>query len=91
MKKWQKDHNQPILTLIRVNSIERIQIMGQILSHAFTRMQRSIYLPGKEKKAEMFAEIFRIAIECYEDLISLQTFVNDPSLNDLNIVSDLLI
>ena len=91
MKKWQKDHNQPFFTLIRKNSIERIQVMSQIFSHAFPRMQRAIYLPDKEKKAEMFAEIFRIAIECYEDLISLQTFVNDPSLNDLNIVSDLLI
>ena len=82
---WQNNTRKPIFSLTRMNPLEKLQTMSNILMYMSTHICRAIYSPNKGWKEQLKSEIFRKAIECYEDYVMVQSlFLNNPSLEDLD-------
>jgi hypothetical protein len=73
--KWQIEKNQPIITLTKMNPLDKLQTMSKILMYMSTHACKAIYSQDKKLKEHVEHEIFRLAIEYYEEAISAQNFI----------------
>lgn len=82
---WQNNTRKPIFSLSRMNPLEKLQTMSKILTYMSTHICNAIYSPNKGWKEQLKSEIFRKAIECYEEYATAQNlFLNNPILEDLD-------
>jgi len=82
---WQNNTRKPIFSLSRMNPLEKLQTMSNILMYMSTHICKAIYSPNRGWKEQLKSEVFRKAIECYEDCaLGQNLFLNNPSLEDLD-------
>jgi hypothetical protein len=83
IKKWQTDNNQPFMTLTRMNPVERLQAISEILGYATTLMSRALYQPNRKLKEIIIRNAFNIAIDYYEELISVSNMHDNHAFEDV--------
>ncbi len=77
IKKWQRKHNKPIAIVSQTNRTEQFRTGMDILNIAMEFMNRAIYMPDKKSKRHFLAEIIRRISDYYDELLSVQAFLND--------------
>ena len=77
IKKWQKKHNKPIALVSRTNRTEQFKTGMEILKITQCIMSRAIYIPDKKLKRNFLIEITRRISEYYDELLSVQAFLNN--------------
>jgi hypothetical protein len=75
---WQKNHNQPIALVSQMNRTEQFRAGIEILNYTKQFLSRAMYIPDKNLKKRFLEDIMRKISEYYEELLSVQTFLNDP-------------
>ncbi len=77
IKKWQQKHNKPIAIVSQTNRTEQFKAGMEILNITIEFMNRAIYLSDKKLKRHFFAEFSRRISEYYDELLSVQAFLNN--------------
>lgn len=75
--RWQSKTQKPIVSLLKLNPLENIQAMSFIFTYAGCHICRAIYSRNKEWKEQLRRNIFLVAIERYEEAISVQNLINN--------------
>ncbi len=75
---WQQKHNQPIALVSQMNRIKQFRVGIEILNYAKQHLSRAMYIPDKNLKKRFLDDIIRQTSEYYEELLSVQAFLNDP-------------
>lgn len=89
---WQSKTQKPIVSLLKVNSLENIQAMSFIFTYASCHISRAIYSQNKEWKEQLRRTVFLFAIERYEEAISVQNLIfNNPQLEKMYVESSDLV
>ena len=78
IRQWQKKHNQPIALVSQMNRTEQFRIGIEILNNTRQLLSRAMFIPDKNLKKRFLDDIIRQTSEYYEELLSVQAFLNDP-------------
>jgi len=79
IKKWQLRYDQPIILVSYMSRYEQISVGLEILGYLRDQLNRAIFIPDKKLKKKFLDEIYRRIFELYEELISVCTFLNNPT------------
>ncbi|MFX1284106.1 MAG: hypothetical protein ACFFB5_10645 [Promethearchaeota archaeon] len=78
IRKWQQTYNQPIALVSKMNRTTQFRVGIEILNFFRFFLTRAIYIPNKKLKRQYLDEIIRKTSEYYEELLSVQAFLNNP-------------
>lgn len=75
---WQQTHNQSIFLVSRKSRTEQFRVGIEILNYTRQYLSRAMYIPDRKLKKQFLDEIIRQTSEYYEELLSVQAFLNNP-------------
>ncbi|MFX0207449.1 MAG: hypothetical protein ACFFDT_15780 [Candidatus Hodarchaeota archaeon] len=78
IRQWQQTHKQPIALVSKMNRIAQFGVGIEILNSVRHFLSRAIYIPDKKLKRQYLDEIICKTSEYYEELLSVQAFLNNP-------------
>ena len=82
IKHWQLTYQQPIMIFTQLNRFKRFKAGVEILSKAKDGISKAFYIPNKKVKHLLICEMFQVMIERYEELLSIQSLINNSDIQD---------
>ncbi len=89
---WQTKAKKPIISLLKANPLEKIQAMSFIFTYAGCKISRTIYSQNKEWKEQLRRNVHLVALERYEEAISVQNLIiKNPQLKRMYVENSELV
>ncbi len=90
IKMWQQKHNKPIAVVSQMNRTEQFRTGMEILTVTMELMKRAIFIPDKKLKRHFLDEITRRISEYYDELLSVQAFLNNSDNEEIMLDYDII-
>jgi hypothetical protein len=78
IRKWQKNHSQPIMSLDKLDPTANLKAMAEIFDCAIKNMGNALFIHRKDEKEKILKEVFMKVLDFYEEVSSLQSLVENP-------------